>query len=172
MTHTVRRVTPDDGPVLRVVRLAALTDAPEAFASRAADEEALDDAVWHERAARGAHDASGMATFVLDAPGDDPPLGLVVGHRAGPDPSRVEVVSMWVDPSVRRTGAGRQLVDAVARWAEATGAAALDLWVMRGNPGAQAFYERLGFERTDAVAAAPDDPCRDELRMTRPLRPG
>ena len=58
-------------------------------------------------------------------------------------------------------------MEAVLDWAATTGASAVDLWVMRSNGGAQAFYERLGFTPTDEVDVAPDDPCRDELRLTR-----
>jgi GNAT superfamily N-acetyltransferase len=170
-TATVRRVAADEWRRLRAVRLAALRDAPEAFSARAADEEGFDDAVWIDRATRGASDDHGSATFLLDVPGAPEPLGIAVGHRPGPDPHRVELVSMWVVPSERRTGAGRRLVDAVAGWAAATGATHLDLWVMRANPGAQAFYERLGFTPATGMEVAPDDPCRDEVRLTLPLQP-
>jgi GNAT superfamily N-acetyltransferase len=168
-----RRIRPDEGALLKQVRLAALADSPAAFSTRVEDEVGFDDAVWDERAARGARDeGDGTGTFVLDAgAGADRPVGIAVGHRPGPDPSRVELVSMWVDPSVRGTGAGRQLVDAVAGWAAERGAIALDLWVMRGNGGAKAFYERLGFTTTDEIEVADDDPCRDEVRMTRPVQP-
>jgi GNAT superfamily N-acetyltransferase len=169
VTPAVRRIRPDEGPLLKQVRLAALADAPGAFSATYADEAAFDDGVWDERAARGAtDDDGGTGTFVLDAGGAGAaPVGIAVGYRPGPDPTRVELVSMWGDPSVRGTGAGRLLVDAVARWASDTGASALDLWVMRSNGGAQAFYERLGFTATDDLEVAPDDPCRDEVRMTR-----
>lgn len=171
MTLTVRRVTAGEGARLREVRLAALRDSPGAFSARADDEAAFDDSVWDERAARGATDNGGMATFLLEPgeSGESPaaPAGIAIGHRPGPDPHRVELVSMWVAPSARGNGAGAQLVDAVARWASATGATALDLWVMRGNDGAKAFYERLGFTPTTEVAVADDDPCRDQLRLTR-----
>ena len=53
----VRRVEPHEGPRLREVRLAALRDAPEAFASDADEEAAFDAAVWDDRAVRGATDA-------------------------------------------------------------------------------------------------------------------
>ena len=169
MTPAVRRIRPDEGPLLKEVRLAALADAPDAFSATYADEVAFDDGMWDERAALGAtDDDGGTGTFVLDAgAAGAAPLGIAVGYRPGPDRTRVELVSMWVDPSVRGTGAGRLLVEAVAGWASDTGASALDLWVMRSNGGAQAFYERLGFAPTDEVEVAPDDPCRDEVRMTR-----
>ena len=176
MTPAVRRIRPDEGPLLKEVRLAALADAPDAFSATYADEAAFDDGVWDERAARGATDHDGgTGTFVLGAgaagAAGAAPLGLAVGYRPGPDRTRVELVSMWVDPSVRGTGAGRLLVDAVAGWASETGASALDLWVMRSNGGAQAFYERLGFTPVTDVEVADDDPCRDELRLTRPVVP-
>ena len=175
MTLAIRRVRPDDGQLLKQVRLAALADSPEAFGSDHDDEAAFDDDVWVERAARGATDDGGMGTFVVEAVDADDDtstaaLGMAIGHRPGPDPARVELVSMWVHPSARGTGAGRLLVDAVSGWAADTGASAVDLWVMRGNGGARAFYERLGFTpaATD-VEIAPDDPCRDEVRLTRPI---
>ena len=169
----VRRVRAGEGVLLKQVRLAALADSPGAFAATVDDEAGFDDAVWDERAARGARDdGDGTGTFLLEAgAGADRPVGIAVGHRPGPDPARVELVSMWVDPSVRGTGAGRLLVDAVAGWAAEQGATALDLWVMRGNGGAKAFYERLGFTTTDEIEVAEDDPCRDEVRMTRPVQP-
>lgn len=170
MTPAVRRIRPDEGELLRQVRLAALADAPAAFGSDHDEEAAFDAGVWVERAARGATDEGGMATFVLDGgEAGGPALGIAVGHRPGPDPARVELVSMWVDPAVRGTGAGRSLVDAVAGWAAETGASSLDLWVMRTNGAAQAFYERLGFAPATDVEIAPDDPCRAEVRLTRPV---
>lgn len=171
-TVEVRRIRADEGALLKQVRLAALADSPGAFASTVDDEAGFDDAVWAERAARGARDdADGTGTFVLEAEGGGTAEGIAVGLRPGPDPARVELVSMWVAPSARGTGAGRLLVDAVAGWAAERGASALDLWVMRGNSGAKAFYERLGFTTTDELEVAADDPCRDEIRMTRPVRP-
>ena len=170
MTLVVRRVRPGEGALLKQVRLAALADAPDAFTAKHADEAAFDDSVWDERASRGASDDDdATGTFVLDAGTAGAAAGIAVGHRPGPDRARVELVSMWVDPSVRGTGAGRLLVDAVAGWAADTGAAALDLWVMRSNGGAQRFYERLGFTPVTDVEVADDDPCRDELRLTRPI---
>ena len=173
MTLDVRRVRADEGPLLKQVRLAALADAPGAFASSYDDEAAFDDAVWEQRAVRGADGDGGTGTFLLVGAGGTgaSPLGIAIGRRPGPGSNRVELVSMWVAPAARRAGSGRLLVDAVAGWAEATGASTVDLWVMRANHGAQAFYEHLGFAVTDDIEVDADDPCRDEIRMTRPLAP-
>jgi GNAT superfamily N-acetyltransferase len=163
----VRRIEADEGPRLREVRLAALADAPDAFTATYAQESVLDDASWADRAAASASDQGERATFVLDD--GRSLLGLVTCLPLGADPARLDLVGMWVAPSARRHGGGRRLVEAVLDWAATTGASAVDLWVMRSNGGAQAFYERLGFTPTDDVEVAPDDPCRDELRLTRPI---
>jgi GNAT superfamily N-acetyltransferase len=161
----VRRIEAHEGPRLREVRLAALADSPDAFTSTYEHESGLDDAAWAERAAASASDQGGQATFVLDD--GRSLLGLVTCLPLGGDPARLDLVGMWVAPSARRHAGGRRLVEAVLDWAATTGASAVDLWVMRSNGGAQAFYERLGFTPTDEVDVAPDDPCRDELRLTR-----
>ena len=54
-----------------------------------------------------------------------------------------EIVSLFVDPAVHRSGVGRALIDhALARGATWLG-------VNEQNPGAVAFYERLGFTVTE-----------------------
>ena len=54
MAAEVRRIRPDEGPRLRALRLRALADAPTAFGSTLAREEAFTDDVWRDRAAGGA----------------------------------------------------------------------------------------------------------------------
>lgn len=58
---------------------------------------------------------------------------------------RCHVADLVVDVAWRRRGVGRRLMDAVAKWARAQGAAQLVLTVWHGNRGAQRFYRALGF---------------------------
>ncbi len=157
----VRRIQAGEGGLLRTIRLAALQDAPSAFASTYAAESEMTDADWAARAGGGA-DGCDRATFVAcDAEGQ--PVGLVGGYR--PEDGVVELVSMWTAPEAGGAGVGRALVDAVATWARSCGDATLHLWVARGNDGAQRLYERAGFELDGAHKPLPSDPCKDELRM-------
>ena len=154
MAVTVRRIRPDEGPLLKRVRLAALADTPSAFAKTHAEESAYPDHEWAERAAAWSAGADG-ATFFVEVHGEV--RGLVGGHR----PDDAELVSMWVEPGARGTGAAEALVGAVVSWAEGP----VELWVTHGNDRAIAFYRRMGFVETDEFKPLPSDPCKNELRM-------
>lgn len=153
--------------LLRRVRLAALSDRPEAFRSDHATESAFTRDVWADRAAKSSAGTE-IATFFAERHGEV--IGLVTGvHSETMSGGHVELTSMWSEPIQRRTGIGGLLVDAVVEWAAAVGAEAVELWVMRGNDSAQRLYQRREFVVLDSVLVADDDPCRNEIRMRRPL---
>ena len=65
-------------------------------------------------------------------------------------------LSAWVEDMVvlaseRRRGTGRALLRAVGAWAEERGARRLQLLADRENAPALAFYDRLGWSRTQLV---------------------
>jgi GNAT superfamily N-acetyltransferase len=163
----VRRIQPDDGPELRAVRLDALADSPSAFGSTHAAEAERSDDEWSERA-RLASSGTDRITFLARI--DHRTVGIVGGYREEPQQDQVELVSMWIDPAVRRTGIGQRLVGAVVEWAADTGASSVGLWVTRGNSPAQLLYESMGFRETGEYQPLPSDPCKDEVRMVLELR--
>ena len=158
----VRRIRPEEGAVLRDVRLAALADTPSAFASTYAREALLTARDWADRARKGST-GPGQATFFCV--GGRGVVGLVGGYRPDPVSSRVELVSMWTHPSARRAGVGRLLVGAVLAWARTGGAPEVGLWVTRGNVGAERLYRAMGFVESGDYQSLPSDPCKEELRM-------
>jgi GNAT superfamily N-acetyltransferase len=166
----VRRVTAADGVVLRDLRLRALQDAPDAFASTYAAEADRPQAEWDGRAQAGASGPDRFTGLALDG---ETAVGLVGGFRNEEDGHHadIDLVSMWVAPSHRGTGVAALLVDAVLEWAcDEAQAQVVGLWVTRGNGAAQRFYERLGFVETGDVQPLPSDPCKDEVRMVFGLR--
>jgi ribosomal protein S18 acetylase RimI-like enzyme len=161
----VRRIRVDEAATLKAVRLAALRDSPSAFGSNYQAEVAQPAEHWAERAR---HGSTGNDSVTYFATVDERVVGLVGAYR----PSReavVEVVSMWTAPEIRRTGAARRLVDAVLEWARAGSAEAVELWVTKGNDPAIDLYRSVGFRETGDHQALPSDPCKDEVRMRRPL---
>ncbi len=159
----VRRIQPGQADALRLVRLAALAESPSAFGSTYAGESSLTTDDWIDRARSGS-DGSERATFFAVA--DEGIVGIVGGHRLEPASEIVELVSMWTRPTVRRTGVGRLLVDAVLHWARACGAREVQLWVTRGNTAAEILYRGMGFTESGDYQPLPSDPCQDETRMT------
>lgn len=151
----LRVLTPDDWPLWRELRLAALADAPDAFGSTLAEWRDADEDRWRARLSiPGARD--------LVAVLDDQAGGMVSGVR-GDLPDSVGLISMWVDPTARGRGVGDRLVEAVARWGADQGAATLRLSVGPGNDWAVALYVRHGFRDTGEGALRPDGVTRERI---------
>ena len=165
----IRRIRPDEGLRLKALRLRALADAPLAFGSNLAREEAFADATWHERAS-GAAAGSERATFIAVDAGQW--VGMATGvarHPDGPEYSPM-LISMFVDSSQRGRGVGAALVERVTEWARGLGATSLHLWATATNRSAIALYERCGFALTGQTRPLEHTPSLQEVAMVRNLR--
>ena len=156
----VREVTPDDWETLRDVRLAALREAPHAFASTYAREASFTEEQWRGRI----NDRS--VTYFAYLPENPEPAGLAGAYVAD---GIANVVSMWVRPSARGNGVGEALIGATADWAKTRDHAALLLWVTESNTSARKLYDRCGFALTGERQPLPSDPTVPEVQMRRPL---
>jgi ribosomal protein S18 acetylase RimI-like enzyme len=162
----VRRVHPDQWATYREVRLAALTDSPEAFSSTLERELGFDEQLWRSRL------GSNVSFLAWRA---DQPVGtvtvldtdIIVDDHGFSD--AWHLVAMWVSPAARRLGVGAQLVDAAVDAAKSGGAPALLLWVVETNDPARALYERLGFRATGITQVEPARPTLPEQLMVRQL---
>jgi len=163
----VRRVEPRDAEVLKRVRLAALRDTPSAFGSTYEREVRFGEAEWESRA-RASAEGSDRSTFFAEVDGEV--VGLVGGFRALSGAERVDLVSMWVAPEMRRRGIARLLVSAVIDLAMETSAREVALWVTRGNTAAESLYQSMGFGLTGNTQPLPWDPSTDELELVLPIR--
>jgi ribosomal protein S18 acetylase RimI-like enzyme len=157
----IREAGADDWQAMRDVRLAALRDAPRAFASTYEREIAFTEADWQRRIASG-------GSFLAYAPKPgSAPAGIAGGFETGP--GTIELVSMWVRPQARGRGIGQALVETVVGWARARGASRVHLWVTENNGHARLLYERCGFRPTAERQPLPSDPEVTEIGMVRPL---
>jgi ribosomal protein S18 acetylase RimI-like enzyme len=139
MQFDVRRGVVGDEPVLRALRLQALTDSPRAFSSTYERELARTTEDWQRWLAPG-------VTFILEAGGE--PRGLVAGSRDPHDFSLIHLMAMWVHPDFRGTGAADALVSSIKGWAAQVGATQVRLHVVESNGRARRCYERAGFRVT------------------------
>lgn len=157
----IREAGTGDWQAMRDVRLAALRDAPQAFASTYEREAAFTEADWQRRIAQG-------GSFLAYAPElGTAPAGIAGGFETGP--GTIELVSMWVTPRARGHGIGQALVEAVAGWARARSASRLHLWVTENNRHARLLYDRCGFRPTAERQPLPSDPEVTEIGMVRPV---
>lgn len=161
----VRRVSPDDWVIYREVRLRALADSPEAFASTIERELAFPEEIWRGRL----ESAQSFLAWLADQP-----AGTVTVLSCDPSndygfPGADHVVAMWVDPQARGHGVADRLVEAVLAQARDRGAPAVVLWVFEANERAGAFYRRVGFRATETTMYQPHRPDDRELLMVREL---
>lgn len=165
MPVVVRRLAPEDWPAARDVRLAALLDAPEAFASTYEREAAFAEQDWRARLGR-----TGVATLHAELDGRAAGTATLVPGLSGlPDVG--DLVGMWVAPAARGRGVGDALVDAALALAWATGCQEVRLIVVVGNEAARRLYERHGFNDTGDREPMPERPHLIETTMTRPAPP-
>jgi GNAT superfamily N-acetyltransferase len=153
----IRRLVPDEWAVYRDVRLAALSDAPEAFGSTLAREQAFAETEWRGRLGRHPQFVAFRGDAVVGTIGV---IGLRERHKIA------DIVSMWVVTHERGRGVGDRLVRVAIETARAAGCVEVSLWVADGNGYAERLYARHGFVRTGAVLPIRDDePDRLEFQM-------
>jgi len=142
----IHRLTVDDGPRLRTIRLRALRDAPDAFGTTFEESVVWPEASWTSQLAK-------LATFVASRDGAD--IGMVRGAAHADIADAAMLLSMWVAPEARGQGVGDALVGAVVAWARGQGFRTLLLDVADTNAPAIAFYARLGFVPNGVVSTLP-----------------
>ena len=165
---TVRVLGEDDWTAFRAIRLAALGDAPDAFAASVEDEQGYDENFWRLRLRR-----SARLLAEGDLTGSEPiRLGVVSLGEGKDDDGRVaEIFGLWVAPAARGTGVATKLVEASAERARQDGRTHVSYWVGTDNGRAVAFASGIGFRPTDfrrPMRVASDD-SEEEIAMVLPL---
>ena len=156
MDVTYRPLVTADWAQLRAARLAALADAPYAFASTLDRELGFTEQVWRERA------GSGRAVGAWHG---DAIVGMATGLPEDGG-SGWQLVGMWVSPRWRGKDVASRLVAEICTLAQQSGARAMTLWVTEVNDRARAFYVKRGFRPTGArQPVRPDEPDTFEDEM-------
>ena len=136
----IRRLTPDDAPNFRCLRLRALKGHPQAFTSSWEEEREAPVEAVRSRLAR--DEVQFWGAFEQDKL-----CGMVGLQRETRAKNRHKgtVVAMYVAPEQAGRGVGRALLDALIAEAQSAGLELLVLTVTEGNSSAAKLYERCGF---------------------------
>jgi ribosomal protein S18 acetylase RimI-like enzyme len=143
---SIERLRRGEGARLRAIRLRALADTPEAFASTFEDSAGRSPEAWEAQ-------IQTLPTFVWRE--GDADLGMVRGAPHDRDPEAAYLLSMWVAPEARGRGIGAALIDEVAAWARGQGSRRLVLDVGTNNAPARRLYERHGFVVSGRIGSLP-----------------
>ncbi|MGZ5199610.1 MAG: N-acetyltransferase family protein [Telluria sp.] len=159
----IRTLQPADWPVYRSLRLRALEDSPDAFATTFAEQAARPDDSW---AARLAAAAGSEHEYPLLAEHDGNPCGTAWARTDATDPAVVEILQVWVAPEARGHGIAAGLLREAIGWARTRGARTVTLDVTQGDSPAVRLYLREGFRNVgEAVPFRQGSPL-----LSQPMR--
>jgi ribosomal protein S18 acetylase RimI-like enzyme len=153
MTFTIRPFRTDEADVLKDLRFEALADLPMAFGEHLDRARAMGGEDFSEALAR----SEVWGAFDGDRPmamaGLQPGRGANLEHRA-------KIVSVYVRPAARGTGAGRAMLQGIIDFGISRGVEIFELSVGDFNTAARKLYESLGFVEIgflrNATKIAPD----------------
>jgi ribosomal protein S18 acetylase RimI-like enzyme len=163
----IRRLTPDDAPAYRELRLRALREHPHAFTSDWEEASTRPPEESRQRLASvwvpfwGAFDESGALIGMV---GLECASGAKQRHKG-------TVVAMYVSREAAGRGIGRELLQALMLHAAAIGLTDLVLTVTEGNSSAIRLYQEAGFAAfgTEPRAIVVDGHPHAKVHMHLPL---
>lgn len=161
----IKPMLPDQWQLHKVVRTAALADAPYAYSTTLETAHKRSDGDWSRLTEQYISNPNSITYFVYN---DDVPCGMCACVIAG---DAAEMFAVWVDPAHRRKGAGRALIDYACSWSEGKGAVKMKVGVYDDNPQALAFYRSAGFVDRGEINPELSNEERRVLMLARDLGP-
>jgi ribosomal protein S18 acetylase RimI-like enzyme len=154
MPH-IKALVPDEWPVLRDMRLAALRESPHAFLATYEKEKAFDELKWRAEFGRGDWNVSVQ---------DDELAGIVGCTREDGMPgNECYLEYLWIAPRWRNKGLAHHMLTVVLGRLRNSGVRTAYLWVLDGNDAAVRLYKGVGFISSNH--RQPARPGRTEERM-------
>ncbi len=157
MLPPLRRLEPEEWHLLRLARLTALNDSPDAFLATHAQGLTYSRECWEAELRRG--------DWYLAKVGEKPlgMVGVTPGRGMPRDERYLEYV--WVAPCHRGHGDGERMLTEVLDKQKKLGRRTVSLWVADGNETALWLYKRLNFQRTNERQTFKEDPARIWVRL-------
>jgi ribosomal protein S18 acetylase RimI-like enzyme len=154
----VRPLSAMEWPQLRMARLRALQESPEAFISEYERESGWSKREWL---------AMFESALWVVARNRGRIVGLARSSREAAQPWQRHVESVWVEPHFRRRGITRRLIEGLIEGEHGAGVSELVIWVIEGNDRARRAYERFGFKPTGERQPLPGGGRGEERLLLR-----
>ena len=145
----IRRLLVGEGALFRGIRLAALKADPKAFGSSYESALKRTSESWDAQADASA--AGDLRATFLAFDGESA-VGITAFYRDASDPSRGELLQVWVDSRFRGIGLAGRLMEEALSWARGVGVELALAGVSTTNHRVIAFYEKHGFEYVSALS--------------------
>jgi len=145
--NAVRRIESGQVEVYKQLRLAALKDAPEAFATTYESARSRRDESWRTQVEEAANGKDRAIFIVYD---NDQPVGLAGLYRDDKESHVGELIQVWVSPAFRGGPIAGQLIEAVATWARMEKFKTIKALVKKESYRALSFYRKCGFTQITA----------------------
>ncbi len=153
----IDRLTPDEWPRLRDIRLTALRESPHAFLATYEKERLYGQDEWLAEFDRGSWHV-GLV--------ESEPVSLLGVTREPDTPSdECFLEYIWVSPKYRRSRIAFEMLGSVIDGLRSSGVRTVFLWVLDGNDAAVHLYQQVGFVRTNHSQPLAARPGRSEERM-------
>ena len=161
MVLQVRQLAREEWSLLRDLRLAALTDAPDQFAETSVLASQRSSEEWIVQTSS---DAPGAASRTYVAEVDGVAVGMAFAIQDRTDAATGRLGGMWVGPNARGIGIGTALIGAVIDWSRDAGMRRVRLWVVPST-AADRLYRRAQFIPTGTQKPFPGDDSRSVIEM-------
>jgi GNAT superfamily N-acetyltransferase len=143
---SVRRIKIGEGVLYKRMRLASLSESPEAFSTTLESADGRRPDSWYEQADSTAVGEDRITVFAFS---NGKPVGIAALYREEQNRDSGELIQFWVSPEHRGEGAAKKMLEEIYFWAMQHGFEHLSAWVNQGNERAIRFYQKHGFELTD-----------------------
>ena len=143
---SVRRIHPNEGAIYRRIRLAALSESPDAFSTTLESANGRSADGWNEQADSAAVGPDRIIILVFL---DEEPIGLAGLYRDALNKDFGELTQVWISPDHRGGHAAAKLIEAALAFATEHHFRRLSAWVIKGNERAIRFFRKHGFELTN-----------------------
>lgn len=166
MLPPLRRLGPEEWSRLRLARLTALKDSPDAFLAKHDQEMSYSRERWEAEFSRG--------VWFIGELGKKPVCMTGVTRECDTPLDECYLEYVWVAPEFRRSRVAYDMLNEVLGVLKASGIRTVFLWVLEGNEAAVWLYKRLNFQSANHRQPLPYDLRHEEklkLELTEQAAP-